>query len=247
MRPVNLLPQSERASRPAEGLGGSSYVVLGVLGALLLAVVAFVVTQNQVNGRTTEIAKAQAEQQEATQRAASLGAFGSFASVKEQREKSVRELAKARFDWERFMRELALVLPTGTSLLDATASTNDAPEAGGAAATPAPAAPAGSPPAASTPTVKLTGCAVSQPRVATLLVRLRNLAGATEVELTESVEEETGSGGGGAVGADSASADNTTCPPGKFKFDVLVTFAGADAAVEETKPRKTPARLGGGA
>ena len=106
MKPVNLLPQNERAARPAEGLGGSSYVVLGVLGALLLAVVAFVFTQNQVNDRTSQIAKAQAEAQQAEQRVASLGAFGSFASVKQQREESVRELANARFDWERFMREL---------------------------------------------------------------------------------------------------------------------------------------------
>lgn len=245
MRPVNLLPQNERAFRPAEGLGGSAYAVLGVLGVLLLAVVALVFTQNQVNERTSQIGKAEAEAQQAEQRVASLGAFGSFASVKQQREESVQELAKARFDWERFMRELALVLPSGTSLLDATASTN-AEGASSSPSTPAPAAPAAGPGAApGSPTVKLVGCAVSQPRVATLLVRLRKLAGATEVELTESTEEE--SGAGGAASADSAAANNTTCPKGKFKFDVLVTLAAADDAVEETKPRKTPARLGGGA
>ena len=243
MRPVNLLPQNDRAARPAEGLGGSSYVVLGVLGVLLLAVVAFVFTQNQVNDRTSQIAAAEAEAQKAEQRVASLGAFGSFASVKQQREESVRKLANARFDWERFMRELGLVLPSGTSLLDATATTNVAP-AGSTA--PAPAAPtSGGATTPTTPTAKLTGCADSQPHVATLLVRLRKLAGATEVELTESVEEE--SGAGGAASADSASANNTTCPKGTFKFDVLVTFDVAEDAADETKPDKTPARLGGGA
>ena len=245
MRPVNLLPQNDRAARPAEGLSGSAYAVLGVLGVLLLAVTAFVLTQNQVNERSTQIAEAEAESQQATQRVASLGAFGSFATIKQQREDSVQELAKARFDWERFMRELALVLPSGTSLLDATATTNVASATPGAAPA-APAAPAtGQAATPTTPTVKLTGCALSQPHVATLLVRLRKLGGATEVALTESVEEE--SGAGGSASADSSVATNTSCPKGKYKFDVLVTFGAPEEAATETKPRKTPARLGGGA
>ncbi|MEA2331534.1 MAG: hypothetical protein QOH58_1672 [Thermoleophilaceae bacterium] len=251
MRPVNLLPQNERAVKPADGLGGSSYVVLGVLGALLLAVLTFVVTQNQVNGRSGQIAKAEAEAQQAEQRVASLGAFGSFASVKQQREQSVRELASARFDWERFMRELALVLPSGTSLLDVSASTDGsaaaAAGAAGAAPTPAPAPATGTAVPGAGPKAEVTGCAVSQSRVATLLVRLGKLEGATDVELKESAENENA---GAAAGAspDSAGASNTGCPAGKFTFDVSVTFAPAKtSATDETKPRKTPARLGGGA
>ena len=203
MRPVNLLPQQERAVKPAEGLGGSSIVLLGVLGALLLAVLGFVVTQNQVNGRSGDIAKAEAEAQQAEQRASSLGAFGSFAAVKQQREQSVRELAIARFDWERFMRELALVLPSGTSLIDV-AATTDGTESGtpGAAATPAPAPAAGADGATATataapaagPKAEITGCAVSQSRVATLMLRLGKLAGATDVELKESAAEDTAGG-----------------------------------------------------
>jgi Tfp pilus assembly protein PilN len=253
MKPVNLLPQSERAVRPAEGLGGSSYVVLGVLGVLLLAVVAFVFTQNQVNDRGSQIAKAQAEAQQAEQRASSLGAFGSFAAVKTQREQSVRQLAKARFDWERFMRELALVLPTGTSLLDVGTSTdpNAAPGAGATSSTtaPAPAPTAGA--AAATPgagpKAQLTGCAVSQKRVATLLVRLGSLHRAADVELKESAANDAEAGDGASQDSAVGGGSNTGCPTGKFKFDVTVSFAPAKTADTDAKPRKTPARLGGGA
>ena len=253
MRPVNLLPQNERAAKPAEGLGGSSFIVLGVLGALLLAVLSFVMTQNQVNDRAGQIDKAEAESKQAEQRAASLGAFGSFAAVKQQREESVRELADARFDWERFMRELALVLPSGTSLLDVSASTDGSEaSAAGAGATPTP-APAPTPGAAATPgagpKAEITGCAVSQSRVATVLVRLGSLAGATDVTLNESAADETAAGAAAGASSDSAGAGgNTGCPAGKFKFDVDVTFAPAETSkTDQTKPRKTPARLGGGA
>ena len=255
MRPVNLLPQNERAAKPAEGLGGSSFIVLGVLGALLLAVLTFVMSQNQVNDRAGQIDKAEAESKQAEQRAASLGAFGSFAAVKQQREESVRELAGARFDWERFMRDLALVLPSGTSLLDVSASTDGSETAAaGAGAAPAPApAPAPTPGTAATPAAgpkaEVTGCAVSQSRVATLLIRLGKLAGATDVTLKESAADESAAGAAAGASSDSGGAGgNTGCPAGKFKFDVDITFAPAETSkTDQTKPPMTPARLGGGA
>jgi len=255
MKPVNLLPQNERAVKPAEGMSGSSYVVLGVLGVLLLAVLTFVFSQNQVNDRAGKIDKAEAEAQQAEQRATALGAFGSFASVKQQREESVRDLAKARFDWERFMRELALVLPAGTSLLDVSASTDGTTTSGGASGSSAP-APAPTPTgatdstgaAAAGPKAQITGCALTQKRVATLLVRLGQLHGASDVELKESASDDS-AGASASATTDSAGGGNTGCPPRKFKFDVTVTFAPADtpSADDDSKPRKTPARLGGGA
>ena len=248
MRPVNLLPQTERAARPAEGLGGSSLVLLGVLGALLFAVTAFVVIQNQVNDRSGQIAKTEVEAEQAKQRAASLGAFGSFAAVKQQREESVRDLAEARFDWERFMRELALVLPSGTSLLDVSASTDGSTDtAAGAPAEAAP--PTGTTGAAgAAPKAEVTGCAQSQSHVATLLVRLGRLAGATDVELKESAADDSAAGAAATQSTDAGAGGNTGCPARKFKFDVAVTFAPAKTATkDDAKPRKTPARLGGGA
>lgn len=247
MRPVNLLPERDRAARPAQGVQGSSYVVLGVLGALLVAVLLFVIAQNQINDRTSKIGIAQQDAQRAETRANQLGAFGAFATTKATRVRSVTDLAKARIDWERFMRELALVLPDRTYLLQADATTGV--DASGAAttstATPAPAG--GSTPAAGSPTAHLVGCAASQSRVAVLMVRLRKLHRAQDVTLAESAQEETGTGAT-TGSADGAAASNTGCRQGKFKFDVTVTFAPTTDSVPEAKDGgKVPATLGGGA
>ena len=88
---------------------------------------------------------------------------------------------------------------------------------------------------------------MSQSRVATLLVRLGNLEGATDVKLKESSANDS-AGAAAGQSADSGGGSNTGCPARKFTFDVTVTFAPAKTATtDETKPRKTPARLGGGA
>ena len=161
MRPVNLLPERDRAKGSAKAVDGSSFAVLGVLAVLLLAVATYVLTTNQINGRGVDIAKAETEIQEAQANAATLGPFQRFAEIKEQRLSSVKALAQARFDWERFMRELALVLPEGSSLTEVTASATGAPGAAvGAPAAPAPAAATPADPAAAgAPSVHVVGCA----------------------------------------------------------------------------------------
>jgi Tfp pilus assembly protein PilN len=246
MRPVNLLPESERGRRPVQQANGA-YVTLGVLGAALVAALLFVLAQNQINGRTSDISAAQQNAARAETRASQLDAFGNFAQTKQTRVQSVTELANARFDWERFMRELGLVLPEGSSLLDVTASTTGDPATGAAGAPPAPAPAVGDAAAASdkSPTVKLTGCAVSQSRVAVLMLRLRKLYRAQDVDLNESAQEENGTVG---AAPGTAAANNTTCPPGKYKFDITVTFAPAPVKAPGAKKQPTvPGSLGGGA
>ncbi len=247
MRPVNLLPEGERARRAPSATGNLPYVVLGVLGALLVAMLAYVLTQNQISSKSADISRAQQETQVAEQRAARLGSFGEFSELKETRVRSVTELAQARFDWERLVRELALVLPEKTWLTDLTASTS-ADETTGAAP-PAPAT-AGSAAAAETgPSVKLTGCSVSQRRVAIVMVRLRKLYRATDVELSEAAAEESGSGGGAGPPSSGgpAGAGSTGCPAKTFKFETTVSFAPAAEAVQKVDKRRVPTKLGGGA
>ena len=111
MKPVNLLPESQRR-RPA-GDAKTSYVALGVLGALVLLVGNYVWVSNQATSRENDAAKAAVEATELEARSTEIGAYGDFAQTKEMRAASVRQLADSRFDWERLMRELALVLPAG--------------------------------------------------------------------------------------------------------------------------------------
>jgi len=230
MRPVNLLPAGDRRRRPVEVSSHASYIVLGVLAALLLAVVTVVMTQNQITSNRADIARAQQETQAAQARVAALGPFGQFSQVKQTRLQSVTGISSARFDWERLMRELALVLPEDVWITEAEASATGSAEAA------APAAPA-DPAAAAKPNVKLVGCAPSQPAVAEVMVRLRNLHRADEAQLAESAAPGAGEGAGTAEGCGDS-----------FRFDVTVSFSPAPAPeAQGERGNGVPAKLGGGA
>jgi Tfp pilus assembly protein PilN len=233
MRAVNLLPANDRRRRAAEVPSNASYVFLGVLGALLLAVVALVMTGNSITTTKAEIARAQQETQASQARIAELGPFGQFSQVKQTRLDSVTALSSSRFDWERLMRELALVLPEDVFITEASASAAGDAEADGGdpSSTPDGAAAVG------TPSLALTGCAPSQPTVAEVMVRLRNLHRAEDVELGESAKPDAVEGGSIMEGCGS-----------DYTFNVTVTFSAAPPADEQGESGDSvPSQLGGGA
>jgi Tfp pilus assembly protein PilN len=252
VRPVNLLPDDLRPRRASSSatLKGSSYVLVGLLGALLVMALVYALSANQTNSRKSDIAKAQQQTQEAQRRAAVLAPYGAFAQVKATRIQSVKQLAAGRFDWERMMRELALVLPNGTWLIDMSASVG--PQTSSAGGQPQqqqpPSGSGASSEESASPSLLLTGCADDQPDVAVLMVRLRKLHGSKNVELGESSQQES-SGTSEAAGAASTpsagGASSDSCPKNRFKFDVTVTFDPLQP-LEDSAP-KVPGSLGGGA
>jgi Tfp pilus assembly protein PilN len=240
MRAVNLLPQAHRSGpRPGAPAGGS-YIVLGVLGVLLVMALAFTLISNQVNSRTSQTAAAKSEADQAEAQAAQLGAFGDFAAIKATRTASVKELATGRFDWERFMRELGSVLPTGSWLQSVNASVTGDVTSGGATTGTAPAAatttttgPAAAP---KLPAAELTGCTPHQHDVADLMVRLRKLYLVKDVQLKSSEKGE----GTGVPTVDNCGS--------YLKFDLTVDFTAAAPTGNEAPAgdRTVPTRLGGG-
>jgi hypothetical protein len=259
VKPVNLLPESYRPRRATGQAAGSSRIVIGLLAGLLLLAIVYALSANQVNSRKSDIAAAKSEVQRAQATAATQRAYGSFHDMRELRVASVMALAGGRFDWERLMREVALVLPRGTWVLDMTTSTGQAqnPASGGStssstpppssSSTPSPSSsssPSGSAAAANapaSPTAHIVGCALHQDDVAVLLVRLRKLHQATEAELTESVRE---SQQGSSATGEAAASGGDTCGDRRFKFDVTVTFAPAQQGGKGDG--KVPVSLGGG-
>lgn len=240
MRPINLLPEKHRARAPGAGASNGAYVVIGVLGGLLLMLVAFVLTTNQINSRKDGTTRAENEARQAEAKASSLQSFGDFSQVKEQRVQSVKQLAEVRFDWERLVRELAHVLPDHVYLTDLDAAA--APQQ----TTTAPAASGGVP---GGPAVQLTGCARRQPDVAVTMLRLRRLHRAVDVKLAESTRADAG----GASPATSAPSGSAPAAGGTqecrgYTFDATVSFTGsADAAARPGGENlEIPASLGGG-
>jgi Tfp pilus assembly protein PilN len=247
MKPVNLLPAELRTQVPT-GDGRSGYIALGVLGVLLLMMLGWVLTGNSVTSRKGEIADVNKQTARAKQQASAQSAFGDFHQIKETRVSSVSQLANDRFDWERLVRELSLVLPTGTSVTELSASKG--PQAEGSASTSPSSSSTGSTDASASglPSLHLLGCAAKQHNVAVMLVRLRQMHDVDDVELAESSEQvpESAGGSSGSSGGsgDSASGAGDGCAPKTFKFDVTVTFK--ELAPVQGGNQRVPTRLGGG-
>jgi Tfp pilus assembly protein PilN len=248
MKAVNLLPEKHRPRKPTGGQGKSGYVLLGVLGAVLVGVLVYVLTLNSINSSKTKITQATVEAARLNDQANSLGPYGDFAKIKAERVSSVKQLAEGRFDYERMVRELAHVLPSNVWLVNASASsTGDASAAPGA---PASGAPTVAVPGAG-PSLTLQGCARDQGQVAVTLVRLRELEGATDVSLAHSTagQDSSTSGASGPVAPTGASTGgDQSCgeTDGKpnYSFEANVTFAPQTSSSE---PATVPRRLGGGA
>ena len=249
MNPVNLLPAKHRPRTPTGGQQGSAYVVVGILGALLVLVVFYVLTVNGVNTKRDQVARAKAETAQAQVRAGSLSAYGDFSKIKAQRVQSVKQLADGRIDWERVTRGLARILPEDVWLTSASASATGAPSVAGAGGGGAVTAPSGSSTPSGTnsgapagPKVEIVGCAPSHSVVAVTLVRLRELAGATDVQLNEISKPEPTAGATAATGSSESDCGEVD---GKVasKWDATITFdpkAGTSA-------NGVPKSLGGGA
>jgi hypothetical protein len=246
MKPVNLLPQDARRAQATGERSGSAYVIVGVLGAVLLMLVGYVVVSNQVTSKTNDAASAKAKATALEAQATQKNAFTDFATIKDQRLLSVSSIASTRFDWERFMRELARIMPARSWVQTADASTTGDTTASGAGAAPTSAAPTpGSPAAtaaatattAASPTANLVGCVPGQQDTAKMMVRLRQLYRVSDVELQESVRETSG-------GTAKTTIDNCGA---FYKFNITVTFSPTSPAKEAPRgATRVPASLGGG-
>ena len=216
MRPVNLIPSEDRpgSRRPMRG-GPIAYILVGALVVALLGVTALVATDNQISDLNGEITQVEGEVAAAEARAHALDAYTQFHSVREQRVATVTSLADSRFDWERVMRELALVLPGNVWLTNLTATANPQVTPDGAATVALRASVPG-------PALALVGCARSQDAVAGFVQALKDIDGVTRVGVQ-------GSSLGGASSASSDSAGATTCQTRDFiaQFQMVVAFDAA--------------------
>ncbi len=214
MRPVNLIPREERPGerRPMRG-GPLAYIVVGGLVAALLGVTVLVATGNQISDRKSEVAQLESEKAVVEARAQALDAYTQFHDVHELRVATIASLADSRFDWERVMRELALVLPGNVwlSTLTGTASPAVAPE--GAASVSLRGSVAG-------PALELVGCARSQDAVAGFVKALEDIDGVTRVGVQSST---LGTGSGEGAGSTS------TCQTRDFiaQFQMVAAFDAA--------------------
>jgi Tfp pilus assembly protein PilN len=254
MRPVNLIPLEERAGEHgAMRTGPVPYLLVGALVAALAGVTTLVLTGNQISDRKAELVQLKREDAIASARVERLAAYTQFRTLHEQRVTTVTSLADSRFDWERVMRELSLVLPDNVWLvsLDATASpeASSGGEGGGGSESNL----RGSAPG---PALQLGGCASGQEAVAGFVTALKDIDGVTRVGVQSSeLPVQTEGAGAAAVGASSGDG----CQTRDFiaKFEIVAAFDAAPvplsaaeeeaaaAPVETTETASTESSEGG--
>jgi Tfp pilus assembly protein PilN len=216
MRPVNLIPPEDRLGKRKPMRGGPlAYIVLGALVLALLGVTALAVTSNQISDSKAEIATLEEQKAAVETRAQSLASFTQFHSLREQRVATVTSLADSRFNWERVMRELALVLPGDVWLTNLTASASPAVSPEGAASVSLRSGIPG-------PALELVGCARSQDAVAGFIQSLKDIDGVTRVGVQ-------GSALAGGSGGESGSTASANCQTRNFiaQFQMVVAFDAA--------------------
>lgn len=231
MRPVNLIPVEDRRGeqRPLRS-GPLAYIVVGALVAVLAGVTALVLTNNQISERKSEIVQLEAEDAAAQEQVARLTAYTQFRTLREQRLATIRSLADSRFDWERVMRELSLILPANVWLVDLNASASSSAGAGDASG----GGGSGLRSAASGPALQLSGCASGQEAVAGFVTALKDIDGVTRVGLQSSqlAEEQSGSGSSGGSGG-----GEDSCQTRDFiaQFEIVAVFDAAPVAPTGTE------------
>ena len=228
MRPVNLIPGGKRGGAVAGGRNIASYAIIGALILILGAVSMLALYGREADERKAEIVSLESQIATAQAEAASLSSFTSFKEIHDARVATIDSLAKSRFDWERVMREFAIVVPDEVWLtnLTGTAAPTATVENGAGlqlrAEIPGPA-------------LEMTGCALNQRTVARLIAAVNDIDGVTRVLVSDSAKpeptlEETAVEPT-AEGVDSVATD-CSIRPSYPSFSLVAAFDGVAPPVD---------------
>lgn len=218
MKPVNLIPpDARRGDRSRTRTGAVPYVIMAGLGLLLLGVIALAFTSKQVSDKEGEVESLNQELQAKTSEAQGLSSFARFGAMEEMRSGTVASLAESRFDWERVVNELALVIPGDVWLVELTGTVSPAVQIEGGAELQIRDSIGG-------PALEIVGCAVSQDAVAGFVADLEDIDGVTRVGVASSarpVEETTAAAT--EAGADDGQGE---CRTRDFitRFEIVAAF-----------------------
>jgi Tfp pilus assembly protein PilN len=221
MRPVNLIPPEDRRDGSAKLRSGPlAYFLVIALAALLIGVTLLVVTNNEISSGEAEITRLQKENKAAEAKANRLAAYTQFGDIHDQRVATITDLANSRFDWERVIRELSLILPSDVWLTNLTGTASPSVSVNNAAGV----ALRGSIPG---PALELLGCAGGQDAVAGFISDLKDIDGVTRVGVQSS---QLGTAEGGGEGGASGGCEGGSAVA---EFQIVAAFDAAPTGLGE--------------
>ena len=234
MRAVNLIPVEARRGLRGGGSGSgiASYIVLGVLAAVVAMSAAYTLANRSVGDHRAELDSVQAQ----VQRYAS---YTGFTALRQKRTETVRSLAASRFDWSHALHELARTMPSNAWLTSLKGTVTPGVTIDGGSGDPLRAT-------LQKPALEILGCTTSQADVAKVISSLRRMDGVERVSLSSSQKLDQGSAsGGGSSTASTGDSGSGDCRNGNAhypQFSMTLFFAtptspsGAQTASATTTP-----------
>jgi Tfp pilus assembly protein PilN len=229
--------------------GPLAYVIVAALAVALVAVTLTVVANNQVSDRKAEKASLESQLAQAQADANRLKAFADFASVQQTREQTVSSLAQSRFDWERVLRELAIVIPPDVWLTNLNAAVAPGVSLGSSSSsTTSSAGSSVGTEGIAGPSLQIEGCAKGHDAVAAFIASLRDVDGVTRVTVVSSDRPDPSTSGSSASAPTPGSSEGCSARHFVSQFQVVAAFdavqlgaaSGSSSAAPSTPTAQTP-------
>jgi Tfp pilus assembly protein PilN len=241
MRAVNLIPVEDRRGLRGGGSGSgiASYIVLGVLAAVVAMSAAYTLANRSVSDHRTELDSVQSQLETAQAQVQRYASYTGFTALRQKRTETVRSLATSRFDWSRALHELARTMPSNAWLTSLKGTVTPGVTIDGGNGDPLRAT-------LQKPALEILGCTTSQADVAKVISSLRRVDGVERVSLSSSQKLDQGSASsGGSSTASTGDAGSGDCRNGNARypqFSMTLFFAtptspsGAQTASATTTP-----------
>jgi Tfp pilus assembly protein PilN len=229
VRAVNLIPRDLRGGGGASGSAGPAvYVLLGGLGLAVVLVTLWALAGKSISDSKAELAQTKNDVATLEARAGELEPYIRFAELHAKRVETVGSLARSRFNWPFALREISRVLPKDVWLTQLLGTVAPGVSINGASN----GATGSLRQQRSTPAIELSGCTMSQSKVAQYLADLRRVEGVTQVSIAKTERNDvnvTGNAGGDSAPSTGEGGDRCDDRPGMPKFEVVIFFEKSTA------------------
>jgi Tfp pilus assembly protein PilN len=243
MKAVNLIPVEDRRGLRGGGSGSgvASYIVLGVLAAVVAMSAAYTLANRSVADHRAQLDSVQAQLETAQAQVQRYSSYTGFTALRQKRTETVRSLADSRFDWSHALHELARTMPSNAWLTSLKGTVTPGVTIDGGSGDPLRAT-------LQNPALEILGCTTSQADVAKVISSLRRIDGVERVSLSSSQKLDKGSAsdGGSSTASTGDAGSSGDCRNGNARYPQFsmtlffstpkTTPSGAQTASATTTP-----------